>query len=367
MPARLPSLTGLRFWAALLVVLYHLARQVGGLPLVGPAVWYGRSGVTFFFVLSGTVLAWTYADAPVPATRFYRRRLARVWPLHALATGLSLAVYAWIGTALPLRAALCSLLLLHPWFRSLTMGGNPAGWSLGDEAWFYLLFPVLLPALTPRRLRPLGLLCLALGPLLWVAGAAVADPALRSWLLDYLPLTRTPQFLLGMAAGLALRRGMLPRLPLGWTALAVAGWHLLLVPWSRAVPDPAWDGPYSASQLLSAPLFAALIAAAAQADLTVARTGPSRTPWPARPLLVRLGDWSFAWYLTHEIVVRCWLHALGHPARGAAALACWLTLLAATLALAAALHHYVERPCERRLRGPATALPRPLVPTRPAG
>ncbi|MFD9319826.1 acyltransferase family protein [Streptomyces sp. NPDC060053] len=64
---RLPSLTGLRFWAALLVVLYHLSRQVGIVPGVSDVVWYGRSGVTFFFVLSGVVLAWTYDGAGVSA------------------------------------------------------------------------------------------------------------------------------------------------------------------------------------------------------------------------------------------------------------------------------------------------------------
>ncbi|MER5638532.1 acyltransferase [Kitasatospora sp. NPDC002227] len=340
MPARLPSLTGLRCWAALLVVLYHLSRQVGPVPWLSPLVWYGRSGVTFFFVLSGFVLAWTYADAPVPAPVFYRRRLARIWPLHALATGLSLAAYGALGAVVPLTAGLWSLLLVHPWVRELTMGGNPAGWSLGDEAWFYLL----LPALLPRVRRPVrtALLCCLSGPLLWLAGSAVADPALRGWLLDYLPLTRTPQFLLGVALGLAVRRGLLPRwlsrLPLWLPVLAVLGWHALLIPWHAAASDQLWYGPYSAAQLLCAPLYAWLVAAAAQADLR----GPT---FLARRWCVRLGDWSFAWYLTHEIVVRCWLGAFGRswPA--------WPALLALTLALAAALYRWVERPCERWLRG----------------
>ncbi|MFJ1758294.1 acyltransferase family protein [Kitasatospora sp. NPDC088134] len=340
LPARLPSLTGLRFPAALLVVCYHLSRQVGPLPVLSPLAWYGRSGVTFFFVLSGCVLAWTYADSPVPALRFHRRRLARIWPLHALTTGVSLAVYAAIGVTVPVTAALWSLPLLHPWGRGTVMGGNPAGWSLGDEAWFYLLFPLLL------RLRP-GLrtaaLCCAAGPLLWLAGSTVADPSLRSWLLDYLPLTRTPQFLLGVALGLALRHGRLPAVPLLPAALAVAAFHLALVPWHRAVPDGSWYGPYSASQLLSAPLFAALIAAAARSDLR----GRGLL---GRPLLVRLGEWSFAWYLVHEIGFRCWLHRWGHPAPGLPTAAAWLLLATASLLLAGALYRWVERPLERLLR-----------------
>ncbi|MFJ5923991.1 acyltransferase family protein [Kitasatospora sp. NPDC092948] len=340
LPSRLPSLTGLRFLAALLVVGYHLSRQVGTLPLLSPLAWYGRSGVTFFFVLSGFVLAWTYADSPVPARRFYRRRLARIWPLHALTTGASLAVYAAVGAAVPVTAALWSLPLLHPWNHATVMGGNPAGWSLGDEAWFYLLFPLLV------RLRPgprTALLCYLAGPLLWLAGAWIADPSLRSWLLDYLPLTRTPQFLLGVALGLALRRGRLPTVPLLPTWLAVSAFHLLLIPWHHAVPDHLWYSPYSASHLLSAPLFAALVTATAQADLR------GRGPL-THPAFTRLGDWSFAWYLVHEITFRPWLHHYGHPAPGLPTATTWLLLTTASLTLAATLHHCAERPLERLLR-----------------
>ncbi|MFE0461296.1 acyltransferase family protein, partial [Kitasatospora sp. NPDC058965] len=331
----LPALTGLRFWAALLVVLYHLSRRFGPLPLLGPLTWYGRDGVTLFFVLSGFVLAWTYHGSPVGPLRCYRRRLARIWPLHAVTTAASLAVYAALGAAVPLTAGLWSLTLLHPWLPALAKGGNPASWSLGDEAFFYLLLPWLLVLLGPRRRwwRPLGLLCALAGPLLWSAGALVADPALRWWALDYLPLARLPQFLLGVLAALAVRSGH----RLGgarWWALGVLSWHAVLVPWSAAAPDQAWYGPYSAAQLFPAPLYAGLITALARP------TGPAllASRWARR-----LGHWSFAWYLCHEIVLRCW--PPGHAVLG--------RLLPAplALALAGALHHLVEAPAERRLRG----------------
>lgn len=365
MPTRLPSLTGLRFWAALLVVLYHLARKVGEVPLLGPLAWYGRSGVTFFFVLSGFVLAWTYDGVPTTVRRFVRRRFARIWPLHALSTAVSLGADAAIGVALPLAAALWSLPLVHPWVRETVFGGNPASWSLGAEAWFYLLFPFLLRALAPRRRlwAPLAAACAVLGPALWAAGALLPDdPAVRGWLLDYLPLTRTPQFVLGVVTGLAVRRGRLPRVPLAAAATAVAGWHLLLVPWHAAAPDSAWWGPYSASQLFPAPLFAALLVAAAQRDLT-----PSGGPrLLAGRAAVRLGEWSYAWYLVHEIGIRCWLAVAGRPAPGPATAALWLLLAAGSLLVAGALYRWVERPCERALRGrPAhTTAPPPLHPVR---
>ncbi len=363
MPSRLPSLTGLRFWAALLVVLYHLSRKLGELPLLGPLAWYGRSGVTFFFVLSGFVLAWTYEGSPTPARSFARRRFARIWPLHALTTALSLGAGAALGLALPVAAALWSLPLLHAWTPGTVFGGNPASWSLGAEAWFYLLFPALLRLLAPRRRGwlPLAAVCAALGPALWAAGALLPDdPALRGWLLDYLPLTRTPQFVLGVVTGLAARHGLLPRVPLAAAAAAVVGWHVLLVPWHAAVPDALWWGPYSASQLFPAPLFAALLVAAARRD--TAGTAPRLL---AGRTAVRLGEWSYAWYLVHEIGIRCWAWTAGRPTGTGALLAVQLLLAVVTLALAGVLHRWVERPCERLLRGGprggGTPLPHPPV------
>ncbi|MFJ4621254.1 acyltransferase family protein [Streptomyces sp. NPDC088812] len=346
---RLPSLTGLRFWAALLVVLYHLSRQVGPVPGLSEAVWYGRSGVTFFFVLSGAVLAWTYDGARVPARVFLWRRFARVWPLLAVSVGLSVAVWAVMGRTVPAGAVAATLLLVHAWFPQPVVftGGNPAAWSLSDEAWFYLVFPALLAVLAGRRARVWAWTAAAVvgaALVLWPALSGL-PPTTRNWALDYLPLTRSLQFVLGVVAGLALRRGWRPPLPLPVAISLVAGWHLALVPWSNAVPDALWYGPYNASQWLSAPLFAALICAAARADLDGRRTGLGGA-WT-----IRLGHWSFAWYLLHEIVIRVAVFHWGKPAPGGGTAVFWAGVAAVSLALAAMAYRWVERPAERWLRG----------------
>ncbi|MDX3568213.1 acyltransferase [Streptomyces sp. ID05-47C] len=361
---RLPSLTGLRFWAALLVVLYHLSRQVGTIPVVSEAVWYGRSGVTFFFVLSGLVLAWTYDGAHVPAKLFLWRRFARIWPLLAVSTALSVAVWAVMDRAVSLKAVAATLLLVHAWFPEPVMftGGNPAAWSLTDEAFFYLVFPALLALLAGRRARTwvwtaLAVTCAAL--VLWPALSGL-QPTTRSWALDYLPLTRSLQFVLGVVAGLALRRGWRPPVSLPVAAGLVIAWHLALIPWHHAVPDALWYSPYTASQWLSAPIFAALICAAARADLDGRRSGLGG-PW-----MIRLGHWSFAWYLIHEIVIRAAVFHWGKPAPGGATLLFWAGVLLASLAAAGAAYQWVEHPAERRLRriGPAVRRPQPPSPVR---
>ncbi|WP_405390863.1 acyltransferase [Streptomyces sp. NBC_01102] len=360
---RLASLTGLRFWAALAVVLYHLSRHAGTLPWISDLTWYGRSGVTFFFVLSGFVLAWTYDGKTVPTSVFLWRRFARIWPLLAVSTAVSVVVWRVMGTDISLRGVAATLGLVNAWIpgREFLVGGNPAAWSLSDEAWFYLLFPVLLvlPFLKSARGRGrVAVVVSVTSVAVWSAGALIAEPAIRLWALDYFPPTRTLQFVLGVTAGLAVKRGWRPPVGLASAVALVVAWHVALVPWSRAVPDTLWYSPYSASHLLSAPLFALLVAAAATADLEGRRT------YLAGPWMVRLGHWSFAWYLFHEIVIRALLEGVGRPGTRGETAALWLVVLVVSLAVAAIAYHGVEHPLERLLRrnGPGGANRRPASP-----
>ncbi|WP_405609843.1 acyltransferase [Streptomyces sp. NBC_01511] len=364
---RLPSLTGLRFWAALIVVLYHLSRQVGEIPGISEATWYGRSGVTFFFVLSGFVLAWTYDGRRVPAKVFLWRRFARIWPLLLVTSAASVAVWIAIGKEVSTKAVLATLLMVHAWVPDplIQKGANPAAWSLSDEAWFYLVFPplMLLPLMKSGRGRLWVVVTMTVALVgVWFASALIETGATRVWLLDYFPPTRMLQFVIGVAAGLAIKRGW--RSPVGLpTAIAlVALWHLALVPWREAVPDSLWYSPYSASQLLSAPIFALLVCGAAQADLRGSRTGLGGA-WA-----VRLGHWSFAWYLVHEIVIRALLARYGRTESLATTAGFWLLAMVISLAVARLAYRWVEHPLERLLRkaGPQAGKPAPAGDADPA-
>ena len=93
------ALTGVRFFAALWVVVYHSTRHNGILlanhhpeirELVWPVTSAGVRGVDLFFMLSGFVLALNYMDRLGdrfelrPTLRFLWLRLARIWPLYML-------------------------------------------------------------------------------------------------------------------------------------------------------------------------------------------------------------------------------------------------------------------------------------------
>ena len=98
---QLPALTGLRFVAALLVVVHHVMRHFrpGIVPtdaqdpviavferLLYAVLYEGGIAVDFFFVLSGFILTYNYVNQAggqrVSGPGFYIARIARIYPAY---------------------------------------------------------------------------------------------------------------------------------------------------------------------------------------------------------------------------------------------------------------------------------------------
>src|SRR5689334_25372956 len=103
--ARLPSLTGLRFVAALLVFVHHSSHlMVFSDTAITEA--YGQLarnaasiGVSFFFVLSGFVLTWSVQPGDT-APRFLRRRFFKIFPNHVVVYVVALLLL--LASAVPI-------------------------------------------------------------------------------------------------------------------------------------------------------------------------------------------------------------------------------------------------------------------------
>lgn len=81
----LKALTSLRFVAAFMIIVHHAPGLLKwDWPKIFPATSF--HGVSFFFVLSGFILAHVYSTKRMPAYgSFIRARFARLWPVHAAA------------------------------------------------------------------------------------------------------------------------------------------------------------------------------------------------------------------------------------------------------------------------------------------
>ncbi|MFC0531508.1 acyltransferase family protein [Phytohabitans kaempferiae] len=356
---RLPTLTGMRFVAALLVFAFHsslenLFRDPGAnrlyVQVFDKAGWMG---VSFFFVLSGFVLTWSARPDDTPR-RFWRRRAAKIYPNHAVMWVVALALVLGTGAAVTAPTAVGNLLLVHAWvpriqtFASL----NDVSWSLAGEAFFYLCFPLLLAGLL--RIRPSRLwywaggtvAAIALTPV--VAGLLLPDtPHLpwestsvwHFWFVYVLPPVRMLEFLLGMLMARIVLTGQWIRLGL---APAVG---VLAVAYAVALYLPFYL--HSLIAVTVGPL-ALLVAAAATAD---ARTLAS--PLRGR-LWIWLGEVSFAFYLVHRLLLLYGHQAIGTGSTWStpAAIGLILAAFAVSLALAWLLHVAVEQPVMRHWSRP---------------
>jgi peptidoglycan/LPS O-acetylase OafA/YrhL len=156
----LKALTGIRFFAAFYIVVFH--SRVGeilskhGHSAAGNFFRNGFLAVPLFFLLSGFILAYTYEgqiEQPGGYRRFWEARFARIWPVYALSLLLS-SIPSFVFP--PPRVALACLLMVQAWNPfDIGMAGawNFVCWTLSVEALFYLVFPWLQVWIEQRNSR----------------------------------------------------------------------------------------------------------------------------------------------------------------------------------------------------------------------
>jgi peptidoglycan/LPS O-acetylase OafA/YrhL len=338
-PAHLRSLTGLRFIAASLVVVHHLSIYALGLGLLGKLAAPGYVGVSFFFVLSGFVLTFSW-DSDASAGRFYRRRFARVYPVHLLFVVVAMLPLSpppnW--SALP-----ANLLLVQSWSPDLAVARSFSGvsWSLSCEMFFYAVFPWVVRHLW--RVRWPLLLSGVLVAAAMATGVVVQSHSAPAamWIFQ-LPAFRVVEFTCGALAAVAVMRGWAPRLNVWWSGVLVLTSYLTILVLPVVVGyhlEDRW-----AFTLAMVPSFVALVSACAHRDL---EGKPSALGGRA---FVTLGQWSFGIYMAHPIVLSLTAPLLAAPTVLGALLGC--SLVALTIAgVSFAVYVGFERPLERRIRG----------------
>ncbi|PWU52130.1 acyltransferase [Micromonospora globispora] len=352
---RLPSLTGLRWTAALAVFVYHNSQNIPGVTLYRDADFNngfqtvalpaGGLGVSIFYVLSGFVLTWS-ARPNDTMRAFWRRRFVKIYPNYLITWLMAMGMFALAVT--PAWVALLNLAMLQPWVPRISVffSVDMPSWSVGVEAFFYVMFPVLYLAF--RRIDPDRLKY-------WIAGVIAGIVAIPALLYLALPSTPAVQIYPASETQLFLAYVFPPSRLLDF-ALGI------LV--ARAVTTGRWRdiGTLRAGLLLAASyvvsLFvpylyglravsivpiALLIAAAATSDIR------GRSTLLRHPLMVWLGNISYAFYLVQFMTYLAVRFSFGTRVFSTpAAIAIQLLGLVVTIAVAAGLYYLVERPLVRR-------------------
>ncbi|WP_419696284.1 acyltransferase family protein [Mesorhizobium muleiense] len=336
-------LTSLRFFAAIYVLVFHSGSHLfenGRWPEpITNLLRNGYLGVSFFFVLSGFILTYSYAGRLKSAADlkvYGLGRFARIYPLYALALILWLPISAEPYENGPL--ALATVFMVQSWGAIPSPAAyfwNMPAWTLSVEVFFYLLFPLALAATEMLKGRSLwagfGFTAVIVVVLGIPALGPVGDHILRfEWMrLIPLPVLKFAEFLLGVfAARLFLFRAFtILRFDIAGVLIAGATIGVLMA--SREV--------WAAS--LSAICFTGIIVAAA------ANEGRIRRSLSFKPLVL-LGSASYAIYLL-QTVVRAWIRVLFTGDAEWLGRAIYQPVL---IAIAILAFLYIEEPARRHLK-----------------
>jgi peptidoglycan/LPS O-acetylase OafA/YrhL len=351
---RLESLTGLRFLAAMAVIFRHFGQTflAGWSPFFQREGQHGFVAVSFFFVLSGFVLTYSYSgeNGELRGTpkAFYWARFARLYPAYLVAILLNANwIYLALREAYSPRVALLHLAaggtlvlgLVQSWLPWTANYLNTPAWSLSVEAFFYLIFPFVLHLTKRLSKRQLAILLIAF----WLAAMS---PTLAAWasnrnlegrllstLLQSLPILRVPEFVMGsLTARLFLL--LAPSSSRYGTAAAWAccGAVFALLGCSLKMPEAVLGNG------LFAPLFCLSIWFASTAG------GLFKTIF-ASPLLLFLGEISYSIYILQEPVARWFQYITGRTVQSE-----FLAFVVFLLSASAGCFYVIERPIGRAIR-----------------
>jgi peptidoglycan/LPS O-acetylase OafA/YrhL len=341
-PAHLDALTGLRGMAAWAVVLYHIRTSLTAI-LPGSAIDVlarGYLAVDLFFILSGFVLWYNYAPrfrerGLGEAGAFLWRRIARIWPLHAVILGLFVAfALALLATGrdtsdYPFAELPLHVLLMQNWGLTPELTWNHPAWSISTEMAAYLGFPLVVLAAKWERMSAVALLAVAaalmcaLRVVFWASGdtnigADISHLGLWRCLLE---------FSLGNVLCLVwLRwRGSLRAAPLAF----LVGTLVLGAGVALALPEPVFVPA----------AFASLLVALALGRGAIVRALSSAVPR-------YLGEISYSTYLAHTLLFQLFKLAFVDASLQLDWLRC-LGFLLLVLVASAALYHGIEKPAQR--------------------
>lgn len=163
------NLNGIRFIAALFVIIHHIEQIKTYFELKN--IWtnpfiqtIGKQGVILFFVLSGFLITYLLLSEEqltkkISIKNFYIRRILRIWPLYFLIISLSFfilpnidffkfSIFHFDEFSIKYRIFLLGMFLFF--LPNLVLAGfsiipyAAQSWSIGTEEQFYLIWPLLI-------------------------------------------------------------------------------------------------------------------------------------------------------------------------------------------------------------------------------
>lgn len=347
---RIDSLTSLRMVAALAIFVHHCIRITEDNILQNPNMHRISvelmAGVTFFFVLSGFIITYSFKShlhkGSFDRFDFLFFRFARLYPTHLATLVLAALVYTNFGAFFSAQLVLPSIadiFLVQSWIPdfSYNFSFNGVAWSISDEIFFYASFCLL--ALFP--MRTVSSIFVALLVVIIAASYFDHDPSRdTSWLFYVNPAFRIFDFIAGMLTyHIYSSRRIAPSFTQATAFELLALLALVVTAWLRLSVIPVLNEIRDISYV---PAFCLIVLAFSLNTGALSRLLQS-------PRLVLLGHASFSFYMIHQLVLNLTYRL--HPVHDmSSALIAFATAFLVCIIASIFIFRYFEQPANRVLR-----------------
>ncbi|MCQ6558985.1 acyltransferase family protein [Paenibacillus mendelii] len=339
----LNPLTSFRFLAALLVFIHHVE--------IGSAFQLGYVGVSFFFILSGFILTYTYSVKMrsfnnIEMKKFYSSRIAKIYPVHVFTFFLAIPYYFFIplkhDTALYIIQAATNLLLIHSFIPFGNVSFNGVSWSLSDELFFYAMFPILVFIALKyfKKIKTKVVVLCVVWLTLVISFSLLPDKgSFVLWFAYFFPVTRLFEFMAGVLLGFIFlqSRTIVKRIsPFLFSVFELCSVGLLV---AVVIIAPAMSQNIRYG-ILFIPIWSILI------YVFSFQRGAISTLLSNR-ILVYLGKVSFSFYMIHNLVLS-YIFFLWKPNINTYLLI--LICFSVTILLSVLMYHFYEEPMRIKVK-----------------
>ncbi|TBL62447.1 acyltransferase family protein [Hafnia paralvei] len=344
------SLTSLRFFAAFGVFLHHLGiLNQSKIPMVQEFAKYffnGYTGVTFFYVLSGFIINYSF-KRHIEGGRFDYKdfivfRVCRLFPVHLLALFIVLSIFGYFINfyAVDKLALLSNIFLVNSFIPDTAyyFSFNPVSWSISCELFFYIAFCFLVRFSTHKLLLLLLVIQVfnvyyLFNPPEFVSG---------HWIFYVNPLFRVCDFIIGMLlCRFFLQTNFSPSKKLG-SAMEILS--LFFVALTMYISTNYIEDMNIRYDFLFIPCMTFLVMAFSFNSGVVSKLLSNK-------ILILLGEASFSFYMLHWMVIAKLTEVMNPSANNVKELLIYITIaFCISLVSSIVVFKYYEKPINTFIR-----------------
>ncbi|ENT2127126.1 acyltransferase family protein [Escherichia coli] len=348
---RLNSLTSLRAFAALGVFFSHMAviQNSSNRDFASSFEYFklGYSGVTFFFILSGFILTYSFTislrNGNGSFVDFLAHRVFRIYPVHLLCLTVFIVGHSILGGGFSpnILSIIKNALLIQSYSvdKEDYFSFNAVSWSISVEMFFYVSFCFIIFA----RKRMLALFAaLILINVIYMASYGEISDAFSHWFFYINPFNRLPDFLIGIIlCKLYFEFKSKPSyLVLSFAEISSVVFILMsvyMVAKSQNSNGLQYDALFIPSMAFSILVFSF--------------NGGIISKIISNKVMILLGDASFSFYLVHTIVISTLSKFFNVSGLGAISVIKFIVMaLFASLFISIMMYLFFEKPINNKLR-----------------